>query len=60
MLPILWIWGVSFILVGLALGTSLPVIRWIRRWSNVISTISGILFIVVGILILANSLAFLA
>jgi cytochrome c-type biogenesis protein len=52
--------GVPFILVGLALGTSLRVIRWIRRWSNVISIISGILLIVLGILMLTNSLAFLA
>ena len=34
--------------------------RWLRRWSNISSIVSGILFIVVGILILANSLAFLA
>jgi cytochrome c biogenesis protein CcdA len=60
MLPILWNWGFYFIVVGLVLGTSLPVIRWLRRWSNIISIVSGILFIVVGILILANSLAFLA
>lgn len=52
--------GVPFIIVGLALGTSLPVIRWLRRWSNIISIISGILLIVVGILMLTNSLSYLA
>lgn len=49
--------GIPFIAVGLALGSSLPVIRWLRRRSSVISIISGILLIIVGILLLTNTLA---
>ena len=48
--------GLPFIAVGLALGTALPVIRWLRRRSNIITPLSGILFIVVGILMLTNTL----
>ncbi|HUU62532.1 MAG TPA: cytochrome c biogenesis protein CcdA [Dehalococcoidia bacterium] len=48
--------GIPFIAVGLALGASLPVIRWLRRRSNVISIISGILLIAIGILMLTNKL----
>ncbi len=49
--------GIPFIAVGLALGAALPVIRWLRRRSNVISIISGILLIAIGILMLTNTLA---
>ena len=48
--------GIPFIAVGLAMGTALPVIRWLRRRSSIISIISGILLIVVGILMLTNKL----
>jgi cytochrome c-type biogenesis protein len=48
--------GLPFIAVGLALGTALPVIRWLRRRSNIITPLSGILFIVIGILMLTNTL----
>lgn len=48
--------GLPFIAVGLALGTALPVIRWLRRRSTVISIISGILLIAVGILMLTDTL----
>ncbi len=46
--------GIPFIAVGLALGAALPVIKWLRRWSNIISIVSGILLIAVGILMLAD------
>ena len=52
--------GIPFIAVGLALGAALPVIRWLRRWSNIISIISGILLIVIGILMLTNTLTYLS
>jgi putative Mn2+ efflux pump MntP len=55
-----WIWGFSFIVVGLSLRMSLPVIRWLRRWSNISSIVGGIPLIVVGILMLTNSLSYLA
>ncbi len=48
--------GIPFIAVGLALGTALPVIKWLRRHSNIISPLSGILLIAVGILMLTNTL----
>lgn len=48
--------GIPFIAVGLALGTAFPVIKWLRRRSNIISPLSGILLIAVGILMLTNTL----
>jgi cytochrome c-type biogenesis protein len=48
--------GIPFIAVGLAMGTALPVIRWIRGHSRIIAPISGILFITVGILMLTDTL----
>ena len=52
--------GLPFIAVGLALGAALPVVRWLRRWSGVVSIVSGILLIIVGILMLTNTLLLLA
>jgi cytochrome c-type biogenesis protein len=51
--------GLPFIAVGLALGAALPVIKWLRRRSNIISIVSGILLIAVGILMLTNTLVYL-
>jgi len=51
--------GLPFIAVGLALGTALPVIRWFRRRSTIISIISGILLIAVGILMLTDTLVYI-
>ena len=48
--------GIPFIAVGLALGTALPVIKWLRRHSNIISPLSGISLIAIGILMLTNTL----
>ena len=48
--------GIPFIAVGLALGTALPVVKWLRHRSNIISPLSGILLIAVGILMLTNTL----
>jgi len=52
--------GIPFIAVGLALGYARPVLAWFRRWSIVISIISGILLIVIGILMLTDTLSLLA
>ena len=46
--------GLPFIAVGLALGAALPVLKWLRRWSRIISIVSGILLIIVGILMLTD------
>ena len=51
--------GIPFIIAGLALGTALPAIRWLSRHANIISLVSGILLIVVGILMLTNTLSLL-
>ena len=48
--------GIPFIIVGLTLGTSLRVIRWLNRRSNIVSVISGLLLITVGILMLMGIL----
>jgi len=52
--------GLPFIAIGLALGAALPFVRWLRRWSSIISIASGILLIVFGILMLTNILVHLA
>jgi cytochrome c-type biogenesis protein len=52
--------GVPFLLVGLALG---PMSRWLRRLNRhlgLVSLISGVLLVLMGILIFTDSLAFLA
>jgi cytochrome c-type biogenesis protein len=52
--------GIPFIVVGLTLGYARPVLAWLQRWSIVISIVSGILLIIIGILILTGTLAILA
>lgn len=51
--------GVPFIVIALALGSALPVVRWLSRRSLVISIFSGVLLIVVGALMLSNNLFYL-
>jgi cytochrome c-type biogenesis protein len=51
--------GIPFIIVGLVLDRALPVVKWLRRRSTAISIFSGILLIVVGILMLTNTIAYL-
>ena len=51
--------GLPFIIVGLALGHTRPVIRWLSRRGTVISIIGGVLLIFVGILALTNNLGIL-
>lgn len=48
--------GLPFIAVGLALGTALPTLRWVRRRSNIIAPLSAILLIAVGVLMLTDNL----
>lgn len=52
--------GIPFLLVGLAFG---PLSRWLRRMNRylgVISVVSGVLLVLMGILIYTDSLAFLS
>jgi len=48
--------GLPFIAIGLAMGSARPVIAWLSRRAGVISIISGILLIVVGIGLLTGYL----
>jgi cytochrome c-type biogenesis protein len=48
--------GLPFIAVGLALGSALPVLKWLRRHSTATSIVSSILLIVIGSLMLTNIL----
>jgi cytochrome c-type biogenesis protein len=50
--------GLPFVAVGLALGSALPVLRWLRRHSTYISIVSSILLIVLGSLMLANIITY--
>lgn len=51
--------GIPFIVAGLFLSRATPVIRWLTRRGNVISLISGILLIFIGVLVLTNNLGIL-
>ena len=48
--------GVPFIGIGLAMGSAAPVISWLSRRANMISILSGILLIAVGIALLTGTL----
>jgi len=50
--------GLPFIGVGLALGSTLPVLKWFRRHSTATSIVSSILLIVIGSLMLANIITY--
>lgn len=52
--------GVPFLAAGLTLGTAVPVNRWLSRRAVVISAISGVLLITLGILMLTNVLVSLS
>jgi len=51
--------GLPFIIVGLALGHTRPVIRWLSRRGTIISIVGGVLLIFVGLLTLTNNLGIL-
>lgn len=48
--------GVPFVAIGLAVGSAAPVISWLNRRANMISILSGILLIAVGIGLLTGFL----
>ncbi len=48
--------GVPFIGIGLAMGSAAPVISWLSRRANMVSILSGILLIAVGIALLTGTL----
>ena len=49
--------GIPFLIIGVAFDSIMPLVKRIHRYSNLISIISGLLLIVVGVLILTNNLA---
>lgn len=49
--------GVPFVAAGLALGAAMPAIRWIGRHGYIITPVSGLMLIAVGVLMLTDSLA---
>lgn len=50
--------GLPFIAVGLALGTAVPLIKWLNRHANIILLLSGLLLMAVGILMLTHTIHF--
>lgn len=52
--------GIPFILIGVAWGAIMPLWKSINRHLGLISIISGILLIIIGILILTNNFAWLS
>jgi len=48
--------GVPFVAIGMAMGSAAPVIAWLSRRANIISALSGILLIAVGIGLLTSTL----
>lgn len=51
--------GIPFIIIGLAWGAIMPLLKGLNRHLGAISIVSGALLIVVGILMLTNNLAWL-
>jgi len=49
--------GLPFLVVGAAFDSITPLLRRIHRYSVIIYTVSGVLLVIAGILILANKLA---
>lgn len=47
--------GLPFIAAGLAIGIMTPLIKWLNRNGNIISVLSGLLLILIGILMLINA-----
>lgn len=51
--------GLPFLVIGVAFDSVAPLLRRIHRYSNLISIISGLILIAIGILILTNNLIWL-
>jgi len=52
--------GLPFVVVGLALGTASPAIRWLNRHAFITSVVAAVLLISVGILMLTGYLEYLS
>jgi len=52
--------GLPFLIIGVAFDSITPLLKRIHRYSNLLSVISGLLLIAIGILILANKLIWLS
>ncbi len=52
--------GLPFLIIGVAFDSITPLLKRIHRYSNLISIISGLLLIAIGVLILTNNLIWLS
>jgi cytochrome c-type biogenesis protein len=52
--------GIPFILIGLAWGTIMPIWKSINRYLGLISIISGLLLIIIGVLVITGNLSWLS
>jgi cytochrome c biogenesis protein CcdA len=52
--------GIPFILIGLVWGSIMPLWKSITRYLGIISIISGLLLIAIGILVLTGNLSWLS
>ena len=52
--------GLPFLIIGAAFDSITPLLKRMRRYSNLIYIISGLLLIVIGVLILTNNLTWLS
>ena len=52
--------GLPFLVIGIAFDSVIPLLRRVRRYSNLIYLISGLLLIAIGVLILTNKLTWFA
>ena len=52
--------GIPFLIIGAAFDSTTPLLKRIRRYSNLIYIISGLLLIVIGMLILTSNLTWLS
>lgn len=52
--------GLPFLIIGIAFDSVIPLLRRVRRYSNLIYLISGLLLIAIGVLILTNKLTWFA
>ena len=48
--------GLPFLIIGIAFSSITPLLKRIRRYSQLVYIISGVLLIAVGVLILTNNL----
>ena len=52
--------GLPFLIIGVAFDSILPLLKRIRRYSDLIYIISSLLLIAVGVLILTNNMGWIS